>query len=98
MATAHKDAEAPKAGGPAALSADFVPNEPSPKTGKDAEGKPDGSLSADQVSRAATEALLSLRPQPAAIEINIVLDALVGKKFTSAADAGAAAVTELNKG
>ena len=105
-----KGGSAPKteknAAEPQALSEDFVPNEPSPKTGTDAEGKPDGSLSVDQVARAGTEALLSLRPQPVASEVTKVLEVLGEKdpktgvplkKFSSAKDAGSAAVDELNK-
>lgn len=91
---------------PAKLSDDFVPNEPKPKTGTDADGKPDDTLSDSQAERAADEALLSLRPQPAVAEIKVVLTTLAEKdpktgqplkKFSSAKDAGSAAVDELNK-
>jgi hypothetical protein len=101
--TAHPNAEKPKA---AKLADDFKPNEPlGGGTGTDAEGKPDQSLSEKQVDRAASEALLSLRPQPSADEIERVLEALAAKdekghpktKFKTAKEAGSKAVEELNK-
>jgi hypothetical protein len=92
--------DAPKKAEAAKLADDFQPNEPRPKTGVDDEGKPDDSLGESQAERAETEALLSLRPQPAAEEIKKVLEALRAdktKKFKSAKDAGSAAVDELNR-
>jgi hypothetical protein len=95
--------QAPKA---AKLADDFKPNEPvGGGTGIDAEGKPDQSLSEKQVERGASEALLSLRPQPSAEEITRVLEALAEKdekgqpknKLKTAKEAGAKAVEELNK-
>jgi hypothetical protein len=96
-------AEKPK---PAKLSEDFKPNEPTGGgRGTDSEGKPDGSLSDKQVERAATEALLSLRPQPSADEVSKVLEALgevdekgaLRAKVKTAKEAGDKAVAELNK-
>ena len=99
------NADVPKKAEAAKLADDFVANEPKPKTGQDAEGKPDDTLGESQAERAETEALLSLRPPPSTDEIDKVLAALgerdekqqPKKKFKSAADAGKAAVDELNK-
>jgi hypothetical protein len=41
-------------------------------SGVDKEGKPDGSLSIKQVNRAATEAMIAMRPQPTSNEMNYV--------------------------
>lgn len=93
---------------PAKLAEDFVPNEMADhlKSGRNEKGEADGTLGESQVSRAATEALLSLRPQPSADELQRVLDALdeadpktgqPKKKFKTAKEAGDAAVAELNK-
>jgi hypothetical protein len=102
---APRGADAPKPKvEPAKLADDFQPNEPKPKTGVADDGQPDDSLGGSQAERAQTEALLSLRPQPSADEIKKVLENLAAKdeagkvkKFKTAADAGKAAVDELNK-
>jgi hypothetical protein len=64
---------------PRKLADDFKANEPSSKAGLDAEGKPDGTLSTKQLTRAASEGMLSLRPQPSQTEMRVVLDMLVEK-------------------
>lgn len=110
MATAGADTgakAAPKNDGPKAqLAEDFQPNEPTAKSGTNEKGEPDGTLGDTQVERAATEALLSLRPQPSVEQVHKVLEVLAEvdpktkqpvKKFKSASDAGKAAVDELNK-
>lgn len=101
MATAGADTgakAAPKNDGPKAqLAEDFQPNEPTAKSGTNEKGEPDGTLGDTQVERAATEALLSLRPQPSVEQVHKVLEVLADKKFKSASDAGKAAVDELNK-
>jgi len=99
--------EVPAGGKNAKLSEDFKPNEPiGGGTGTDAEGKPDQSLSDKQLERAATEALMSLRPQPTADEVRKVLEALAEKdektgqpktKVKTAKEGGDKAVEELNK-
>jgi hypothetical protein len=66
-ATPHKAATLPEG---------FQPNEPNLKSGTDASGKPDDSLSPKQLERAASEALHSLRPQPTALEISKALEKL----------------------
>ena len=58
------------------LSDDFQPNEPITKSGLDKDGKPDDTLSPNQLGRAGIEAMLSLRPQPSKTELDIVLDEL----------------------
>jgi len=109
MATKETEtAGPPKPEKPAArkLADDFQPNEPTSKSGLDKDGHPDDSLSAKQVERAATEAMLSLRPQPSAEEMNAVFDKLgeltpegqPAKKFKTAKEAGDAAVAALNEG
>jgi len=109
MATSTKEAggpateaEKPKA---AKLAEDFQPNEPTSPAGTDAKGVPDGTLSDKQLERAASEALLSLRPQPSAEEIKQVLLALAevdekGQpkvKVKTAKEGADKAVAELNK-
>lgn len=105
--TKNAAATAPKVE-PAKLGEDFVPNEPTEgqKSGRNEKNEPDGSLGDQQAARAATEALLSLRPQPSADEIQKVLANLAEvdpktkqpkHKHKTAADAGNAAVAELNK-
>jgi len=90
----------------AKLAEDFKPNEPiGGGTGTDADGKPDQSLGDKQVERAASEALLSLRPQPSADEMTKVLGGLAERddkgqpkqKFKTAKEAGDAAVSKLNE-
>jgi hypothetical protein len=84
----------------------FEPNEPTGGgTGVDKDGKPDQTLSPKQLERAASEALLSLRPQPSATEIETVLEALAETdekghpkiKVKTAKEAADKAVAELNK-
>jgi hypothetical protein len=97
---------------PRELSKDFQPNEPRLKTGVDDEGKPNDTLSNQQVERAVTEALLSLRPQPDATELRGVLNELtdppkrdvhdpIAKKareqYKTAKEAGEAGVAKLNE-
>ena len=60
----------------AKLAEDFEPNEPSLRSGSDKDGKPNDTLSPKQLERGAVEALLSLRPQPTAEEIQKVLEEL----------------------
>jgi hypothetical protein len=86
MATDTKTSSGDAAGGSAAktkeahkLPESFVPNEPSVNTGVDEKGAADGTLSPNQLSRAATEGLLSLRPQPTREQIEVVLDKLNAK-------------------
>lgn len=89
----------------AKLAEDFQPNEPKPKSGVDKDGNPDDSLSEKQLERSATEALLSLRPQPSADEVSKVLEALAEhdehgqpkNKVKTAKEGGEKAVAELNK-
>ncbi|GEM_PF-4922328 len=89
----------------AKLSESFKPNEPDHKSGVGDDGNPNDTLSLAQVERAATEALLSLRPQPSGLEVRGVLNLLgekdpendkVKEQFKSAKDAGAKAVELLN--
>ena len=54
----------------------FKANEPTHKSGLDADGKPDGTLSVKQVVRAGTEAMLALRPQPSKEHIELVIGQL----------------------
>ena len=89
---------------PAKLPNDFKPNEPTTKGGVGADGAPDGTLSKEQVIRAANEALLALRPQPTAAECQAVFDKLTEvdsngqpkHKFKTAKEAGDAAVADYN--
>jgi hypothetical protein len=88
------------------LPEDFEANEPTGGgTGVDKDGKPDQTLSPKQLARAANEALLSLRPQPSATEIEAVLEALAETdekghpkiKVKTAKEAADKAVAELSK-
>jgi len=87
------------------LPENFKANEPKAKSGVDEEGKPDDSLNENQVERAATEAILALRPQPTGNELRGVLNLLRDRddkgnakhKFKTAADAGSRAVELLNE-
>ena len=107
-------AEAPKVAAgtpslpPAKLPDDFVANEPAAASGVDDSGKPDGTLSPKQLTRAAAEALHALRPQPAASEVTAVLERLAEvddkghtkvrvKTAREAADKAVAALNELRK-
>jgi len=89
----------------AKLADDFQPNEPTVKSGVDDKNQPNDTLSDNQLTRAANEALLSLRPQPTAIECQNVFDKLLErnekghpkKQFKTAKEAGDAAVTAYNE-
>jgi hypothetical protein len=61
------------------LPDDFKPNEPSANSGVDDKGVPDGTLSPNQLARAASEAMLALRPQPSRTEMENVLEKLAAK-------------------
>lgn len=98
---AHEGPSAPKT--KHKLAADFVPNEPTHKSGRNAKGMPDDTLGPKQVQRAAVEALLSLRPQPSVAEMEAVFDKLAEldehhqpkHKYKTAKEAGEAAVGAL---
>jgi len=89
----------------AKLAEDFVPNEPATHSGVDEKGLPNETLSQNQTTRAANEALLSLRPQPTATDCQNVFDKLLErdehgklkKQFKTAKEAGEAAVAALNE-
>jgi hypothetical protein len=101
MATSKAETTAAADNPKPALAPDFEANEPTAKSGTDAEGKPDGTLGPNQVERAAVEALHSLQPQPTANQIKNILAALAEvdpktkqpkHKFKTAKEAGEAAV------
>jgi hypothetical protein len=99
-------ASSAKSGGSKKLPDDFVPNEPVANTGVDEKGAPDGTLSPNQLTRAANEALLALRPQPSREQIQVVLDNISARnakgfpetKVKTAKEAGDKAISLLNSG
>jgi hypothetical protein len=72
----ERSTDAPKAAAPDADAIKKAVQKPGLPAGTDKDGKLDGSLGPKQVKRAATEAMIAMRPQPSVNEMNYVYSKL----------------------